>query len=154
MGRTPQPTTLKVTRGNPGKHQINDREPTPPRASLDAPAGLEGIALEKWAEMAVILSNMGVFTVADRGPLQRYCLNWEQWIKLESHVREHGATQVTSTGYSQVTAESTLARALRAELLAIERQFGLTPASRSSIKVSDAAAIADPLEAYIQSRSA
>jgi hypothetical protein len=45
-----------------------------------------------------------------------------------------------------------LVKSLRSELLAIERQFGLTPAAMSSIKVSDAAAYSDPLEAYIEKR--
>ena len=152
MGRHPTPTAIKLVRGNPSKTPINDREPTPPRGDKEPPRGLEGLALEKWQEMVDLLSSMGVYTQADRGPLQRYCLMWEQWVGLEKHCREHGSTQITQTGYSQVTAEATLVKSLRSELLAIERQFGLTPAARSSIKVTDAAAHSDPLEAYIQKR--
>lgn len=154
MGRTPVPTAIKMCRGNPGQRPLNADEPTPPPADPTPPRLLDGLALEKWEEMAALLSRMGVFTQADRTTLERYCLMYENWVALVKHLKEHGATQITATGYSQVTAESVLEKQLRADLLAIERQFGMTPAARSSMKVSGAAAPADPLEAYIQSRGA
>lgn len=103
--------------------------------------------------MTSLLSSMQVFTQADRHTLQRYCLMWDQWDSLEKHCREHGSTQLTSTGYSQITAEATLAKSLRKELLEIERQFGMTPAARSSMKVTGANSTQNPLAAFAQSRS-
>lgn len=153
MGRPPVPSAIKLLRGDPGKRGVNQFEPSPPPADLSPPAGLTGIALEKWEEMTSLLSSMQVFTQADRHALQRYCLMWDQWDSLEKHCREHGSTQITSTGYSQVTAEATLAKSLRKELLEIERQFGMTPAARSSMKVTGANSTQNPLAAFAQSRS-
>lgn len=153
MGRPPVPSAIKLLRGDPGKRGVNHLEPVPPPADLTPPAGLTGLALDKWVEMAGLFTAMGVFTQADRHTLQRYCLMWEQWDSLEKHCREHGSTQLTSTGYSQVTAEATLARGLRKELLEIERQFGMTPAARSSMKVTGATASQNPLAAFAKSRS-
>jgi|688.fasta_scaffold313129_1 P27 family predicted phage terminase small subunit len=153
MGRPPVPSSIKILRGDPGKRGVNHLEPVPPPADMTPPLGLEGLALEKWNEMTALFSAMGVFTQADRHTLQRYCLMWEQWFGFEKHCRENGSTQLTQTGYSQVTAEATLARALRKELLEIERQFGMTPAARSSMKVSGAPATQNPLAAFAQSRS-
>jgi P27 family predicted phage terminase small subunit len=128
-------------------------EPVPPQADPTPPTGLEGLALDKWHEVVSLFISMGVFTQADRHAVQRYCLMWEQWWNLEKHCREHGSTQITSTGYSQVTAEATLVKSLRKELLEIERQFGMTPAARSSMKVSPgASAPENPLVAFAQSR--
>lgn len=152
MGRPPVPTAIKLVRGNPGCRPINQDEPKPPQADLTPPAVLDGLALEKWTEMTALLSGMGVFTQADRHPLMRYCMMFDQWAALEKHCKEHGSTQITSTGYSQVTAEATLAKSLRKELLEIERQFGMTPASRSSMKVSSASAPQNPLAAFAESR--
>lgn len=152
MGRTPAPTSLKVLRGNPGQRPLNAEEPIPPPADPNPPSNLAGVALEKWDEMVDLLSKMGVFTAADRQPLQRYCLMYEQWLALEAHCREHGWTQVTQSGYSQITAEATLIKSLRADMLAIERQFGMTPAARSSIKAPGASAPENPLAAYISRR--
>jgi P27 family predicted phage terminase small subunit len=102
--------------------------------------------------MAALLSSMGVFTAADRHPLERYCLMYEQWQNLEAHCREHGYTQVTQTGYSQVTAEATLIKSLRSDMLAIERQFGMTPAARSTIKAPGASTPENPLASFIAKR--
>jgi P27 family predicted phage terminase small subunit len=105
--------------------------------------------------MSRLLLGMGVFTQADRTTLERYCLMHEQWCDLQKYFKENPRTQLTQTGYSQITAEATLEKQLRADLLAIERQFGMTPAARSTMKVSaSATSSADPLEAYIQSRGA
>lgn len=153
MGRPPVPTAIKMCRGNPGQRPLGG-EPAPPPGDPAPPRLLDGLALEKWSEMVPLLTGMGVFTQADRTTLERYCLAYEQWVGMVKHVKEHGGTQITQTGYSQITAESALEKQLRADLLAIERQFGMTPASRATMKVSGAAAPADPLEAYIQSRGA
>jgi P27 family predicted phage terminase small subunit len=152
MGRHPTPTALKLLRDNPGKRPINHEEPMPPPCDMTPPAGLTGLALEKWDEMTKLFAAMGVLTQADRHAVQRYCLMWEQWHNLEAHCREHGSTQITSTGYSQVTAEATLVKSLRKELLEIERQFGMTPAARSSMKVTGASAPQNPLAAFAESR--
>ena len=153
MGRPPIPTPLKVLRGNPGKHPLNSAEPTPPPASLAPPAGLGPAGLDRWNEVAPLLQAMKVLTAADRPALERYCQVFEEWAKVKDHIREHGMTQITQSGYSQLTAEATLFKSLLSELLSFERQFGMTPAARSTLKVQDAAAPQNPLVAYLQGRS-
>lgn len=154
MGRTPVPTSIKICRGNPGQRPINADEPAPPPIDSTPPRLLDGVALEKWNEMVALLRGMGVLTQADRTTLERYCLMYEQWAGLQQHFRETLRTQITQTGYSQVTAEATLEKQLRSDMLAIERQFGMTPAARSSMRVAPSASgPADPLESFIKSRS-
>lgn len=154
MGRTPTPTNLKILRGNPGQRALNSDEPKPPLADITPPRGLDEIGLAVWEEMAPLLLSMGVFTQADRRVLSRYCLLTEQFQRAVDHVRENGMTQITQTGYSQLSAEGSLVKTLSAELLRIEQQFGMTPASRSTIKVSPhAAAPENPLTAFVKSRS-
>ena len=153
MGRPATPTAIKLVRGNPGQRKINDAEPTPPPAELDAPKSLDGVALEKWNEIVPLLDSMGVFTQADRSTVERYCQIFEQWVDVKKHVKENGMTQLTQTGYSQLTAEGSLFRSLPSDLLKIEREFGMTAAARSSMKVGNAAAPEDPLEAYLKKRS-
>jgi P27 family predicted phage terminase small subunit len=121
---------------------------------MTPPASLQEVGIAKWNEVTALLSRMGVFTHADRSAIERYCLIHEQWMLVVKHVREHGMTQMTTTGYSQLTAEGSLFKSLPADLLKIEREFGMTAAARSSMKVADAIAPADPLEAYIQAKRA
>jgi P27 family predicted phage terminase small subunit len=153
MGRPPTPTSIKILRGNPGNRPLNGDEPAPPDADLSPPPCLDGVALEKWNEIAPLLAKMGVLSQADRSLLTRYCVLHEQWVVVSKHVREHGMTQLTSTGYSQITAEGTLFKSLPGDLLRIEQQFGMTPAARSTLKVNSAAAKENPLAAYIAKRS-
>lgn len=152
MGRPSVPTSLKILRGNPGNRPLNDAEPLPPPASLDPPPELTGYALDRWNATAPLLLAMKVFTAADAPALARYCHTYAQWDAARRHVEEHGMTQVTSTGYSQITAEAGLFKSLSAELLVFERQFGMTPAARSAIKVPDASAPKNPLAAFIEKR--
>ena len=154
MGRHPIPTAIKIARGNPGQRAINLDEPQPPPADCTPPDTLSDVGVEKWLELAHLLTKMGVFTLADRSAIERYCLLHEQWMIVVKHVRENGMTQITQTGYSQLTAEGSLFKSLPGDLLKLEQQFGMTPAARSSLKVTDAAAAADPLDAYIKSRRA
>lgn len=153
MGRPAVPTPLKVIRGNPGNRPINSAEPVPPPATLDPPPDLTGFARERWIATAPILLAMKVFTAADAPALARYCHTYAQWDAARQHVEKHGMTQVTATGYSQITAEAGLFKSLSADLLVFERQFGMTPAARSSIKAPNAAAPKNPLVAYLESRS-
>ena len=153
MGRHPTPTNLKIIRGNPGQRPLNSAEPQAPPADLTPPAVLSDLGLEVWNEMAPLLVRMGVFTQADRFLLTRYCLLQEQFANVVKHVREHGMTQLTQTGYSQITAEGSLFKTLPSELLKIEQQFGMTPAARTSIKVSNASSPENPLAAFISKRS-
>ena len=154
MGRHPIPTAIKLVRGNPGKRAINEFEPHPPEADLTPPESLREEGVKMWHRLTGVLTRMGVFTEADRFAAERYCLIHEQWVLVTKHVRDHGMTQITATGSSQLTAEGSLFKSLPADLLKLEQQFGLTPAARSSLKVTDAGTPADPLEAYIQSRGA
>lgn len=153
MGRPAVPTAIKLVRGNPGQRAINESEPRPPAANLSSPPSLEGVAKEKWDEIVPLLHSMGVFTAADKNTIERYCQIFEQWVEVRKHVKENGMTQLTQTGYSQLTAEGSLFRSLPADLLKIEREFGMTASARSSMKVGNAETKEDPLEAYLKKRS-
>ena len=154
MARPTIPTAIKVCRGNPGQRAINIHEPKPPPAALSPPAILGDAGVEKWNDIAPLLSRMGVLTQADLGSLERYCLMHEQWIVIVKHVQQHGMTRDNTDGGRSTSAEGLLFKSLPRELLAIERQFGLTPAARSSMKVENAPSAQDPLEAYLQERIA
>lgn len=64
-GRPPKPTAAKRLAGNPGKRALNNMEPQPPPASMDAPGHIEGDALEKWHEMVAELHPLGLLTSID-----------------------------------------------------------------------------------------
>jgi phage terminase small subunit len=64
-GRRPQPTALKVLRGNPSKTKLNQHEPVPPPGEVTKPAGLSAGAEKVWDELAPVCVAMGTLTTAD-----------------------------------------------------------------------------------------
>jgi phage terminase small subunit len=64
-GRRPQPTSLKLLRGNPGKRKVSKREPKPPEGDVVMPSGLSAGAVEMWQELAPIALAMRTLTPAD-----------------------------------------------------------------------------------------
>ena len=72
-GRRPQPTALKVLRGNPGKRKPNVGEPKPPAGEVTQPAELSTGAAGVWAELAPICLAMKTLTPADVRPFRAMC---------------------------------------------------------------------------------
>jgi P27 family predicted phage terminase small subunit len=72
-GRRPQPTAVKLARGNPSKTALNLREPKPPPGEIRKPKGLSVLAGEVWDELAPICRYMGTLTRADVKPFARLC---------------------------------------------------------------------------------
>lgn len=72
-GRRPQPTALKVLRGNPSKTKLNQDEPKPPAGEVVKPAGLSVGAAAVWDELAPICLAMRTLTVADQQPFATLC---------------------------------------------------------------------------------
>src|SRR5688500_1891564 len=72
-GRRPQPTALKMLRGNPGKRKPNPREPNPPVGDVNPPKRLSKMARLVWDELAPVCLSMGTLTLADVRPFARLC---------------------------------------------------------------------------------
>lgn len=137
-GPKQQPTAVKIFRGNPGKENLKAKaaaEPRPEEASLQPPDILEGHALAMWHRRAPQLAAMKVLTDADRETLTRYCIAWELYVLAYAAVKGAGLSSEIASGRRTTTPEATLIRGYHADLLQIEREFGLTPSGRAGIKV-------------------
>jgi P27 family predicted phage terminase small subunit len=156
-GPAKQPTILRYIRGNPSKEGFDGREPVPPPADETPPESLDGIALQKWQETVPKLKAMGVFTEADRGTWERYCIEYEMWRMAREKVRKFGDVMTFKpkaegeVPYMQVSPFASQMMRYAASLLRIEMQFGLTPSSRSQVQIHGSADD-DPLETFIAKR--
>ena len=152
-GPRPTPTTLKLLRGNPSKENLKARqavEPKPADATLDAPELLAGQALAMWNRRAPQLLGLGVFSIVDRETLARYCLLYDLFLETYIQVKADGATSSSAAGTKKSNPDVAALRGYAADLLAIEREFGMTPSSRSSLSVSNAQKEADPLDEFLR----
>lgn len=134
-GRRPKPTALKKLAGNPGKRPLNNAEPKYPLINTRPPRFLDLEARRIWRKMLGELSAAGVLTQVDEAMLAVFCQTWSTYVSAVKRLHEEGDIIVTEKGsaykHPLVMIRDTAADQLRK--FAVE--FGLTPSSRSRIKV-------------------
>lgn len=142
-GRKPEPTVLKLARGNPGKRPIDaesepqlpppDESPPPPSADPnDDPAALTGPALQEWNRLRPVLIDAGVLTSGDEFVFHTYCRLVGEVHEFERKCAETKLEDAVKLGYT-----GHLYR-LRNQVKQYAAELGLTPSSRSTVKVAPA----------------
>ena len=165
-GPAPEPSILKYIRGNPSKSPFNHQEPTPDLVpdDLAPPEVLDGVAVEIWRDTVHRLSHMRVLTVADIPSLTRYCVEGalylacyekvktagEEYIHWEQDPNNKGKLRIK---YTQVAPWATQMHRHHQAMLQIEREFGMTPSSRSQVVSNGTTAHDDPLRTFAKKRS-
>jgi phage terminase small subunit len=124
-GRRPQPTALKILRGNPGKRALNALEPVPPTGAISMPRTLSTSARRVWRRLAPIAIAMRTLTRADVTAFAMLC---ELQATLErAALRKNRA----KTFLSAIAIERAFAPIIRPYYAL----FGLEPVSRARIQV-------------------
>lgn len=139
-GPRPEPTQLKVLRGNPGRRSVKKAEPQPPTDGVVMPSHLGDVAKAKWSEILPLLQAVKVMTRADVEALGRYCDTYEWWVSTRAVLKKDGDTypilnDAGEVKYIAQRPEVSIAHKLAAQLRQLESDFGLSPAARSSLKV-------------------
>jgi P27 family predicted phage terminase small subunit len=148
-GRKPKPTILKALAGNPGKRAVNRAEPVAPEGIPECPEFLDDEAKAEWFRMASVLSEMGLLTRADRSALAAYCVAYSRWVSAEAEVKKYGTVVLSpDKKFPMKSPYLTVADQAMEAMRKFMTEFGLTPSSRSRIKVMDKAA-ADEFEQFL-----
>lgn len=143
-GPKPQPTALKLIRGNPGKRPVNSQEPKPKQTASvpSAPAYLGTKAKSEWKRIAKELHETGVLTRIDTKALANYCMAYEDMLTAMGLLHAHNLqnpTQknvvVSMTGNIKTHPLVDQVRNHRMDMMRFASEFGLTPSSRSKVKV-------------------
>ena len=135
MGRPPKPTRLKLLEGNRGKRKLDvDAEPRPRLDVPVCPEHLGGEARAEWERIAPELERLGLLTGVDVVALAGYCANWATVIEAERILGEEGVVIDGRQGLRMNPAQTIRNQAYTA-LHRFIVEFGLSPASRSRIKV-------------------
>lgn len=151
-GPKPKPTALKRLLGNPGKRTLNDAEPIPPDVEVVPPPLLRAEARPYWDAMAPMLLAMKVLTAADTFAFARYCNLLVRYDVLDRFMFDPkkgagGTTLVRKDKGGKIVNVSELPqsweyRQVQNQLLAYEREFGLTPSSRARLRVEPTTGVA------------
>lgn len=128
-GPAPQPTALKIKRGNPGKRSLNKNEPKP-HGTPKCPSWLDTEAKDEWKVVAPELKRLGLLSIVDGAALAAYCQNYSRWKQAEKKIQTDGMW--IENRFGDVVAHPAIRVAEKAMDL-IKRfvaEFGFTPSSR------------------------
>ena len=148
-GRKPLPTHLKLVKGTARPHRLNKDEPKPTVAQPEAPAHLDERAKAKFVAMAEMLARHGVMTELDAGALARYAVVWCRWVDAEAEIKRRGPVVKTEGGNVIQNPFLAVANKCLLQMAQLESEFGLTPSSRSRIRMAEPAETVDPFEEYL-----
>lgn len=137
-GRRPQPSALKVLRGNPGKRPLRADEAKPEAASaeFDAPPAIladDPVAAAEWARVAPLLRRCGIATEAERASLLALCQQWSQYLEAHGKVRALGMIVKGAGDAPIANPYIKLATKSLQACLKLWVELGLTPSSRSRL---------------------
>lgn len=136
-GPRPQPSALKLIRGNPGRRPLPENEPKPASGIPERPDDLDDVAAAVWDRLAPLLDDMHVLTVADGEALAHLCKDTSL---LEAAAMGLAHSQLLMKSPTGVVGISPLYRIVHTQRKAVRewlREFGLTPASRTGVKTID-----------------
>jgi P27 family predicted phage terminase small subunit len=147
-GRKPHPSWRRRLEGNPGKRAQNDAEPKlpAPAPGFDTPPvelANNPIATEEWQRVAPMLRQGRQITEADRNALIALCVEWSRYVEAIGKVQQSSMLVRTPSGYPMPNPYLSIATKALSGCLKLWPELGLTPSSRSRVKVPDDAP-ADP----------
>lgn len=142
-GRRPLPTAMKVLAGNPGHRPLNAEEPQPPKGAPEMPKGMSRAARREWKKITTELTILGLLTVVDGKALGEYCklmglAETYYFIALKEPMVTEPVFDKTGMCvgdkikvHPATAAYLGCSKAAKAYLI----EFGLTPASRTKLKI-------------------
>ena len=148
-GRKPLPTHLKLVKGTARPHRLNKDEPKPTVAVPEPPSHLDERAKAKFAAMAELLARHGVMTELDTGALSRYVVVWCRRVDAEAEIKRRGPVVKTEGGNIIQNPFLAVANKCLLQMAQLESEFGMTPSSRSRIRMAEPAETIDPFEEFL-----
>ena len=118
---------------------MNANEPHPEviMETPEPPTHLGRVGKAEWRRIARTLVDMGLLTVLDLTALGAYCASYQLWVKAEKAIRKKGETYTSSTGLQKTSPWMRIARDAKADMRIFAAEFGLTPATRSRLNISN-----------------
>lgn len=123
------------------------------------PKGLSREAAREWRSIVPQLRAMGVLSSVDAKALAGYCHSFARWFEAEKLVKKYGVVvrepvllMGTPTGYFRLKKNPavTVSEAAQKTMRAFLCEFGMTPSSRSRVRVEKQIEEADPFEQFLK----
>lgn len=134
-GRKSKPTELKKLEGNPGKRALNNQEPKPDVAIPECPPHLEGEARKEFERITGELMKLKIISNIDRAAIVAYCQAWSDYVQATREIKKEGEVLYSDKGNAYINPWKNIQTSALDRVLRYSAEFGMTPSSRSRIKV-------------------
>lgn len=137
-GRRPQPTRLRILRGNPGRRPLNPHEPQPPPVddAFDTPPPeieADQLAAAEWRRVVPLMRVCGLASQAERAALIALCQQWSRYLEAQGKVRELGMIVKKTRGVPMVNPYLAVSDRALAHCQKLWGELGLTPSGRARL---------------------
>jgi P27 family predicted phage terminase small subunit len=136
MPQNKAPTALRILKGNPSKRALPKNEPQPD-AGAEMPDNLSPVARQQWITVCEQLERAGLLTQVDRDALALYCETFARYREALDHLSRESCVVTSPNGYPIKNPWLTLAERAQDQMVALLREFGMTPAARSRVTVTN-----------------
>jgi P27 family predicted phage terminase small subunit len=117
---------------------LNDREPIPPSELPECPEHLQDVARAEWFRICAALKTMDLLTSADHALLEAYCITYARWLDAEANLKKYGTiVKSPNKGFPMTSPYLHVANSALEQLRKLAVEFGLSPSSRSRIRIGD-----------------
>lgn len=144
-GPKPQPTALKLIRGNPGKRPLPKNEAMPDLVLRlpEPPSFLSAHGRDEWRRMGARLLALGLLTVIDTSSFAAYCAMWGHYAQAEDDLAALAIRDPSTHGKVIRGPDGKMHRnplwtvLLQAHITATRMalEFGMTPSARTRLGV-------------------
>ena len=143
-GRRPEPTALKLLKGNPGHRPLPQAEPRPREVVPPMPGWMEMEGQREWERIVPELARIpGLLTVVDMSVLAGYCQSYARWQQYEKTITLAGpiysTTFIRPDGGEEKVLKANPAVMMAAKEKESMRRFaielGFSPSARGRIHV-------------------
>lgn len=144
-GRKSTPTAIKIAKGTV---RARDQLPLQPVGEAVAsvpkpPKSLKATGKAKWKEWGQRLLQLKLLETRYLDALEMYCRAWDRLAEYEKVLNDQGEFFIAESGYVGRHPAANGAKQARDEIRRYQQEFGLTPSSAASVKVTKKADGAD-----------
>ena len=149
----PTPTELKLIRGNPGRRPLpkNEFKPEVKTKIPTAPKYLGQVGKKEWRRVAKHLIPVRLLTDMDLVSLAAYCEQFQIFVECAEKIKGSGLLIKSPNGYPIQSPLVTTMQKAQAEMRKWIIEFGMTPSSRTNVKVPEKKEY-DPQEEFLKRR--
>ncbi len=150
-GRKPQPTAKLKASGQyrEDRHDRRD-EPKVNPSFPDCPGYLSRVAKQEWKRICAELTAAGILTNLDRTILAMYCESYWHFYRAKTDLAKRGMVIKTKKGYPIQNPYLAIYNKAWDQMKTACAELGLTPSSRTRIKVEKPKAASDPKDRFFK----